>query len=233
MTKIEVFTHCDSPFELRPASVKRDWMDSTSSKHAYRCLPLTTMNTSGWELLLPQDVVVKLEEGEVASVLEGEYYKGRQICSKDIMNGMVSFHCGHVFKADSGYCIEGSGPPNLFVEGAQCLSFRIPASWWTLPFQFSWKITQRYREIRFPAGMPIMFFRIFPEGLLESTEVNLRGRIESSEYAEVFNSYGPAIDKSKLEGTWTNNMRSGLVAGKQIGPKFTGLSKLKGGTVGE
>lgn len=228
MTKIDIYTHCDSPFEIRPASVKRDWMDKTSNKHAYRCLPLTTMNTSGWEIILPQDVVVRLEDKEVVNILEGEYYKGRQICSDGISNEMVSFHCGHVFKVDEGYCIEGSGPPNLFVEGAQCLSFRIPASWWTLPFQFSWKITKRYEEVRFPAGMPIMFFRIFPEKLLELTEVELKGRIELSEYAKMFNAYGPVVEESKEDGVWTNNMRNGTIGDIQIGPKSTGLPKLRG-----
>ncbi len=35
------------------ANVKRDWMDETSSKFAYRCLPLAIANQIGWWILQP------------------------------------------------------------------------------------------------------------------------------------------------------------------------------------
>ena len=32
---------------------KRDWMDDTTSKFAYRCLPLNIANSHGWEIASP------------------------------------------------------------------------------------------------------------------------------------------------------------------------------------
>ena len=31
----------------------RDWMDLFSERHAYRCLPMSMANCSGWEIALP------------------------------------------------------------------------------------------------------------------------------------------------------------------------------------
>src|SRR5580704_17180544 len=39
--------------ELTPAKAERDWMDMTSERYAYRCIPLSIANASGWEIALP------------------------------------------------------------------------------------------------------------------------------------------------------------------------------------
>ena len=39
--------------ELRPATPRREWMDQTDQRYAYRCLPLTVGNQFGWEMLCP------------------------------------------------------------------------------------------------------------------------------------------------------------------------------------
>ena len=38
---------------IRPAPVKREWMDNTPDSFAYRCLPLNIANAHGWEILCP------------------------------------------------------------------------------------------------------------------------------------------------------------------------------------
>lgn len=35
---------------IRPASPRREWMDATPERFAYRCLPLAIANAHGWEL---------------------------------------------------------------------------------------------------------------------------------------------------------------------------------------
>ena len=39
--------------DIRPAPVRRSWMDETTKGHAYRCLPLAIANAHGWEVLSP------------------------------------------------------------------------------------------------------------------------------------------------------------------------------------
>src|SRR5437763_14946258 len=41
------------PPPLVPAKSERDWMDATSERFAYRCIPLSIANASGWEIALP------------------------------------------------------------------------------------------------------------------------------------------------------------------------------------
>ena len=36
-----------------PGRPQRAWMDAFHDRHAYRCLPLTMANTTGWEILSP------------------------------------------------------------------------------------------------------------------------------------------------------------------------------------
>ena len=44
-------------FDIQPMSIKRDWMDLTSEKHAYRCFPVTQANVVGWNLSCKEDIV--------------------------------------------------------------------------------------------------------------------------------------------------------------------------------
>lgn len=53
---LEAFAVSENPQPLVPAPPNRDWMDATTKRHAYRCLPIAVANTYGWQLLLPADV---------------------------------------------------------------------------------------------------------------------------------------------------------------------------------
>jgi len=102
MTRVTLTkTHQNAP-EIKQSRLKRDWMDDTYKKHAYQCLPMTTANVHGWELILQQDVVAQWEGGNnVPVILEGGEYKGRQIAYGGIV-GMVSFSTGWAFGARAG-----------------------------------------------------------------------------------------------------------------------------------
>ena len=63
-----VGTHQASP-HVQQSDLRRDWMDDTYNKHAYRCLPVTMANVNGWEVLLPCDVVVKWDGGQTVPTL--------------------------------------------------------------------------------------------------------------------------------------------------------------------
>ena len=45
-------TEEDAP-RLVPGRPDREWMDMTDQRYAYRCIPLSIANASGWEILLP------------------------------------------------------------------------------------------------------------------------------------------------------------------------------------
>ena len=97
MTIITLTKTHQNPPQIVQSRIKRDWMDNTYKKHAYQCLPMTAANVHGWELILPQDVVVQWEGGNNnVKILSGEEYMGRTFVYGGII-GMVSFSVGWAF----------------------------------------------------------------------------------------------------------------------------------------
>jgi hypothetical protein len=39
--------------DIIPGRASRSWMDDTNQRFAYRCIPLSIANASGWEIVLP------------------------------------------------------------------------------------------------------------------------------------------------------------------------------------
>jgi len=230
MTKITLTkTHQNSP-EIKQSRVRRDWMDNTYKNHAYQCLPLTSANVNGWELILPQDVVVEWSGlNEPPKVLEGEIYKGRPLVVPSIV-GIISFTTGWAINTEEDYDTWISGSPNYFVEGAVPLSATIPSAWWPDEFNMNWKITKTKEPVTFKAGQPFMFFNIFDNTMLQKCEFVVENLWDKKELMESRQKYGDKKMKNNTENpwTWTQGIKTGLDAdGNHIGPKNMGLIKLQ------
>ena len=173
MTKITLTKTHQNPPDIKQSRLKRDWMDETYKKHAYKCLPMTAANVNGWELVLQQDVVVQWDGGNTPpKVLEGEFLNGRPVVIPSII-GIISFATGWAINTEDGYDTWVTGSPNYFVDGAVPLSATIPSSWWPDEFNMNWKITKIGEPIKFEAGMPFMFFKIYENNLLENVEFSV------------------------------------------------------------
>ena len=229
MTKVTLTKTHQNPPQIVQSRLKRDWMDATYKKHAYQCLPVTTANVSGWELILPQDVVVQWEGGNaLPKILEGEFYNGRQLAYGGIV-GMVSFSIGWAFGTEDGYETFISGPPNYYLDGAFALSAILPTSWWPDESQMNWMITKINEPITFPAGMPFMFFNVFKSDVLESVEFEVENLWDKPELMEARQAYSDAKMKKNREEPWTwmKGIKTGLnEKGEKIGPANSGLLKL-------
>ena len=229
MTKVTLTRTHQNPPEIIQSRIKRDWMDNTYKKNAYQCLPVTTANISGWELILPQDVVVQWDGGNTTpKILEGEMYKDRQLAYGGIV-GMVSFSVGWAFGTEDGYDTWISGSPNYCVDGAFALSAVIPSSWWPDEFQMNWMITKVGEPVTFSAGMPFMFFNIFKSDLLESVEFEVNNLWDKPDLMKARQEYGDAKMKKNREEPWTwmKGIKTGLnEKGEKIGPANLGLLKL-------
>jgi hypothetical protein len=229
MTKVTLTKTHQNPPQIVQSRLKRDWMDATYKKHAYQCLPVTTANVSGWELVLPQDVVVIWEGGNtLPKILEGEFYKDRQLAYGGIV-GMVSFSIGWAFGTEEGYETHISGPPNYYLDGAFALSAILPTSWWPDESQMNWMITKINEPVTFPAGMPFMFFNIFKSDVLESVEFNIENLWDKPELMKQRQAYSDEKMRKNREEPWTwmKGIKTGLnEKGERIGPANSGLLKL-------
>ena len=230
-------THQNPP-PIRQAEVRRDWMDETYKKHAYKCLPLTEANVNGWELVLQQDVVIQWDGGlTVPRVLSGEkmtFETNGQTYEREIVMpsivGIMSFTTGWSFSTPPGIGTWISGSPNYFVDGAVPLTAHIPSDWWPDEFNMNWKITKIGEPVVFPAGSPFMFFQFYDTSLMPSVEFTVENYWDKPELSAARQSYGDAKMKKLQEQPWTwmGGIRTGLDEnGNQIGPRFDGHPQLK------
>ena len=170
--------------KIEPASIRREWMDKTYNKLAYKCTPLLDAMSNGWEIKLPQDVVVKWNgiseglEGENPhniSIISGEFYKGMKIASTDTGVGAVTFIFGLVAETDDDHYLTISGPPNYIFNDAQPLTGLLRSNrFMDHPLQITWKINTANKEILFPKGMPICFISIHKKNTTEMTDVEIK-----------------------------------------------------------
>ena len=100
MYRISVQKQQGSLFTIAPMSIKRDWMDNTPEKHAYRCFPVTQANMVGWNLYCNEEVKfiwngITDTSPENVTILQGKSftYSGRG-------QSTVSFNTGLIFKTE-------------------------------------------------------------------------------------------------------------------------------------
>lgn len=236
MTVVNLTKMTQNPPPIKQSRLKRDWMDNTYNKHAYRCLPMTTANVHGWELILPQDVVVQLDAVDtVPRILSGEMLDGRPLVIPSILN-IVSFCTSWIFKTEPGYSTWISGSPNYVINGAVPLSASIPTDWWPDEFNMNWYITKVGEPIIFEKGTPFMFFNFYKNDELLDTTFTVDGVWEKEDLMKERSEYWEAKEKNRVENPWKwmNGIRTGInEKGQTIGPKHDGLEKLNEPHLGE
>jgi len=229
MTKVILSKTHENSVEIRQSRLKRDWMDKTHNKHAYQCTPVTTANVSGWEMILPEELVVIWDGGPTpARIISGGVHNGFHFAHSNI-HGMISIATGWAINTEEGYSLWTTGSPNYYVDGASPMTASVPSSWWPDEVQTNWVIHKVNEPVIFPKGSPFLFFTIYPTDLLPSVEFEIVNRWEDKELSESRKKYNDHKIKNSQEKpwTWVKGIKTGLdVDGNRIGPTFKGLPKL-------
>jgi hypothetical protein len=170
--------------KIEPAEIKREWMDKTYKKLAYLCTPLVGAISNGWEIKLPQDVVVRWNgisegiEGENSNnveIISGDFYNNIKIATAETGVGAVTFIFNLVAETDPDHYLIVSGPPNYMFKDAQPLTGLLRTDqFMEHPLQASWKINTENKDIVFPKGMPVCFITIHKKNIAEQTDVEIR-----------------------------------------------------------
>ena len=160
--------------EVRPAPLKREWMDAARERAPYRCVPLAVANGFGWELLSPvgftaiwnggQDV-----DGLVVLADEGD----EPLAYSHFGEGILTFHIPALFRTDTDTDLMVQGPINRPKDAIAPLTGIVESDWGPFSFTMNWKFTRPKTAVRFKKGEP--FCHIFPirRGSLESVEPRL------------------------------------------------------------
>lgn len=165
------------PPKLVPARAERDWMDATTDRFAYRCIPLSIANASGWEVLSPIAFEATWRGGNLKSDItlstSGDQSRLGRLVMTHFGHGILTFHTGYVFRTSPGWALSARGAPNTFKNRIMPLEGLVETDWLPLPILMNWRFT-RVGTVRFAANEPLCFLTLVPHGLLDAVQPVLR-----------------------------------------------------------
>lgn len=197
-------------FVITPMSIKRDWMDNTSEKHAYRCFPVTQANVIGWSLSCLEDIEF-IWDGindqtdkhvEIFSPLGS--YAGRGQSS-------ISLNTSLIFKTDSNVSILTINPVNYFNDDFETMSNLISTSFYDNPLPLAIKVKKSNEKVIIKAGTPLA--TIIPISLTNLNNTNIdvvEWKDEEKLRTNANISYGEEAQKINSKGNWTDWYRDAV-----------------------
>ncbi|MBC7768905.1 MAG: hypothetical protein H7124_08960 [Phycisphaerales bacterium] len=157
------------PAEIRPGRPERAWMDDFTDRHAYRCLPLTIANCTGWEILTPAAFSASWNGGPALSDVtfqsEGDVHK--HFAGSMFARGVVTFNTGYLFRTESGWDTWVGGAPNWIKHGIQPLTGIVETSWLPQAFTMNWRFTAP-GTVSFEAGEPFCMIMPVPHAAIDA-----------------------------------------------------------------
>ncbi|MBM3454539.1 MAG: hypothetical protein FJX80_05255 [Bacteroidetes bacterium] len=210
MFDISVEKTKDSIFEIKPMSVKRDWMDHTTSKHAYRCFPVTQANVVGFSLSCIEDIIFTWDgmNDETADHIQITRplgaYGGRGQSS-------ISFDTGLVFRTDNDVSLWTINPVNYFNDDFETMSNFISTSFYNQPLPLAIKAKKSNVEVTIEKGTPIA--TIIPISLtnLNNTSITIVDYSDPQRKREESNmKYGAAAGQLNKIGKYTDWYRDAV-----------------------
>jgi hypothetical protein len=142
------------------ADWQRDWMNATPHRYAYRCLPLTIVNQTGWWIRNPVGFTATWRGPTAPGNIEFQFDAAADVWQKWINSqfgeGIITWNTPYLFRTKP----EGSrllicGPPNYFKQNVQPLTALIESDWVSMSFTMNWKIMVPDQPVRFDMGEPL------------------------------------------------------------------------------
>jgi Family of unknown function (DUF6065) len=142
---------------LVPAPIKRAWMDLTSRRAAYHCLPLVIGNQAGWFILSAHSLTVRWSGGADLDDLRIFYLSGDMPYPAVSVfgHGILTFEIPYLFQTPPGYNTLVRGPANCPKDGAYPLEGLVETDWCAATFTMNWKITRANQTVSFQENEPI------------------------------------------------------------------------------
>ncbi len=142
------------------ADWQRDWMNATPHRFAYRCLPLTIVNQTGWWIRNPVGFTATWRGLTAPGNIEFQFDASAGVWQNWINSqfgeGIITWNTPFLFRTKP----EGSrllicGPPNYFKQNVQPLTALIESDWVSMSFTMNWKIMVPNEPVRFDPGEPL------------------------------------------------------------------------------
>ena len=219
MSSVKVYKHKNHPVKIEQTQIERDWMNITNDRHAYKCFPVSLVNTIGWSISFNEDIefiwdgILDTTEDHVTVLKAPE-----GVCNTQRGNGTISFYTGLYFKTKEDMSIVSIVPPNYFVDGATPFTSVISTSFFEEAYPVAWRVTRPNVKIIIPAGTPVA--TLIPISLGQLSEIELD--IYDKNFEDV--NYDRKKERLKVweelgkEGKFTNFYRNAIdYDGKVLG----------------
>lgn len=166
ITALQLF---ESKYTIGPSPRHRAWMDATTDRFAYRCLPLVMANQAGWVIRSGRTVIATWSGGTDVDDLTIEVADGEHPpASSQFGFGILTWEIPFLFRTSAGYNLLARGPANWWKDGAVPLEGLVESDWAVATFTMNWKITAAGVPIRFEPEDPICMVVPQRRGELES-----------------------------------------------------------------
>ncbi|WP_250847199.1 DUF6065 family protein [Aquisphaera insulae] len=188
------------------ADLQRDWMDATPSRHAYRCLPLTIANQTGWWIRNPVGFSAvwggRPTPGDIAIEFDAAGDVWKDLINNQFGEGILTWNTPFLFRTrPEGSRLLICGPANYFLRNAHPLTAIIESDWMAMSFTMNWKIMDPGVPARFDAGIPL--FQAIPLlgnvcANLETASVTYRKLADDPDMSRAYNEW--RLSRSHFHG---------------------------------
>ena len=164
----------NSRYKIAKADLAREWMEKTTFKYAYRCLPLNIANQHGWAIYPRHDVIMRCERDDRVNKEDVKIISDiGKIAVSHFGHGTVTFHIPILARTPKGYNLYISGYPNHSVTGIEPLTGIYETDWAPMSFTMNWKFNRLKYNVHFRATDPICFIFPIQRGYLDDFDVKL------------------------------------------------------------
>lgn len=158
--------------KLSAAPIRRTWMDATTSRFAYRCLPLAIANQFGWFISCPCSFSFRWNGGDTPDdlLIVHDETPPDQMVSSLFGSGILTFNMPCLFRTPAGINLWVRGPSNWPRDGVCPLEGIVESDWTCATFTMNWKVTRPDHLLRFERGEPICMVVPIPRRLIETLD---------------------------------------------------------------
>ena len=186
---------------IRPAGVKRDWMEAATEAFPHRCLPLNIANAHGWEIATPCGAEASWNGGPLPEDVTVIVDAGADPITAPVAifgQGVLTFHVMGIFRTPPGWNLYVGGPPNQPKDGIAPLSGIVETDWSPFTFTMNWRFTRAGHGVRFEPNET--FATIFPieRGSVEKFQPRFTPLSSDPELERGFHGWSAARDAFRL-----------------------------------
>ena len=164
---------------IEPAGPKRDWMEQTTRKAAYRCLPMVIANQVGWVIPSPVSFKAVWDKNKPEpGNLSFEFAEKPEVYGKQIISlfgsGIITFSLPWLFRTSDRVGLFVRGPTNFFRPDLAPLDGLVETDWAPYTFTMNWKILKPKTPVWFRKGDPVCMLIPFPLDYVDNINPTIR-----------------------------------------------------------